>query len=135
MKHIPLEKVRKDNTNLRKFDDKLWRVLRKERFKKANPDLFVNEMAAEEQGLQYKTHTDFDTDVATFIKTRLNKREAEIFHLYLYGGKITQTDIGDMLGVCQATVTNTLQGVLALFHAYYYSDINKNLLARGSKNE
>jgi len=42
MKQIPIERVRKDNTNLRKYDDKLWRALRKERFKKAIPDMFVN---------------------------------------------------------------------------------------------
>ena len=135
MKQIPIEKVRKDNTNIRKYDDKLWRALRKERFKKAVPDMFVNEMAAEQQAHRDDPRSNFNADLETFITTKLNKREADIFKLYVYGGRINQTDIGDMLGVCQATVANTLQSVLGLFRDYYYADINRDLLARGATNE
>jgi len=124
MKQIPLERVRKDNTNLRKYDDSLWRALRKERFKKASPDMFVNEMAAEQQAHRDDPHSDFNTDVITFVETKLNTRESEIFRLFVYGGKINQVEIGEMLGVSQATVANTLKYLLELFRDYYYSDIH-----------
>jgi len=124
MKQIPIEKIRKDNTNLRKYDDKLWRVLRKERFKKAVPDLFVNEMAAEQQAHRDDPHNDFNADIETFIKTKLSAREAAMFRLFVYGGKINQVEIGDILGVSQSTVANTLKATLELFRVYYYAEIN-----------
>jgi len=138
MKQIPLERVNKDNTNIRKYSDSLWRELRKERYKKANPDSIVNEMAAEQQAHHDNTHSDFNTDVDTFIATYLKAREAYIFRLFLYGGKIRQSDIGDIVGVSQSTVTNTLmgippkgnkpgtKGVLQMFREYYYTDEYKS---------
>lgn len=134
MKQITADRVKKDNSNIRKYDDKLWRELRKERFKKATPDIFVNEMAAEQQAIRDAVHSDFDVDVDNFINTHLNAREASIFRLFVYGGKIRQADIGDILNISQSTVTNTLmgtpgtdtkpptKGILRMFGEYYYAD-------------
>lgn len=136
MRQITAEQVKKDNSNIRKYDDKLWRVLRKERFKPARPDIFVNEMAAEQQAIRDDAHTDFRSDVDKFIDLNLNSREASILRLYLFGGKIRQTDIGDILNISQSTVTNTLmgtknkhgeyvnKGVLRLLAEYYYPDVD-----------
>jgi len=125
MKQITAEQVNKDNSNLRKFDDGLWRELRKERFKKAEPDLFTNEMAAEQQALRDDPGSDFNVDFDKFAKNYLSEQEAKIFRLYVYGGKIRQVDIGALLGVSQSTVTNTLTRVLGIFKEYYYSDMRE----------
>lgn len=121
MKHITLDRVRKDNTNIRKYSDPLWRALRKERFKKADPDKFVNQMAAEQMAFQSDNNTDFKKDVAKFVTTKLTEREGKIFSLFVFGGKMGQTDIGSILGVCQATVANDLHCALELFKGWYFT--------------
>lgn len=123
MTSIPAEKVRKDNTNLRKHSDILWRELRKLRFKKAAPDMFTNEMAAEQLSLHSDPHSDFVVDIEKFITTKLSKKEADIFRLYVFGGRIRQVDIGDTLGVSQSTVTNTIVKVLGMFKEYYWPEL------------
>ena len=120
---IPAERVRKDNTNIRKHSDILWRELRKLRFKKAVPDMFTNEMAAEQLSHQTDPHSDFIVDVEKFITTKLSRKEADIFRLYVFGGKIRQVDIGDTLGVSQSTVTNTIVKVLSMFKEYYWPEL------------
>lgn len=121
MKQIELKYVRKDNTNLRAYSDSLWRALRKERFKKADPDKFVNQQAAEQLALNCDEHTDFKKDVTNFINSKLTKREGQIFSLFVFGGKIGQTDIGKILGVCQATVANDLHCAQELFKEWFYA--------------
>jgi DNA-directed RNA polymerase specialized sigma subunit len=121
MVQIELKYVRRDNTNIRKYSDSLWRALRKERFKKADPDKFVNQMAAEQVAFLSDTHTDFSKDVATFIASKLTEREGKIFSLFVFGGKMGQTDIGKILGVCQATVANDLHCSLELFKEWYFT--------------
>ena len=122
MNKITANQVKRDNSNIRKFDDNLWRQLRKERFKKASPDLFTNEMAAEQQSHHLDPSSDFNVDVEKFSDQYLSELEAKIFKLYLFGGKIRQVDIGELLGVSQSTVTNTLTRVLGIFKEYYYAD-------------
>lgn len=123
MVSIPAEKVKKDNSNLRKHSDPLWRAMRKLRFKKANPDVFTNEMAAENLALQSDPGSDFNVDVERFITEYLSEREAQIFRIYVFGGKIRQVDIGDILGVSQATVTNSINKALELFKEYYWPEL------------
>ena len=120
MTQIELKYVRRDNTNIRKYSDSLWRALRKERFKKADPDKFVNQMAAEQVAFLSDAHTDFKRDVGTFIASKLTEREGKIFSLFVFGGKMGQTDIGKILGVCQATVANDLHAALELFKEWYF---------------
>lgn len=131
MANIPAERVKKDNSNLRKHSDELWRALRKLRFKKACPDMFTNEMAAEQSAMQADPGSDFSVDVEKFINEYLSDREANIFRLYVFGGKIRQVDIGDMLGVSQATVTNSINKALELFKEYYWPE----LVSKGNKLE
>lgn len=122
MKQIEVDKVKRDNSNIRKFSDSLWRVLRKERFKKANPDMFTNEMAAEELGLRDASTSDFDCDVDSFAAKFLTKREESVLRLFLYGGKVCQTEMGEILQVSQPTITNELRRILLKFAEYYYAD-------------
>lgn len=121
MKQIELKYVRRDNTNIRKYSDSLWRALRKERYKKADPDKFCNQQAAEQLAFNSDDHTDFRKDVMAFISSKLTEREGKIFSLFVFGGKIGQTDIGRILGVCQATVANDLHNAKELFKEYYYT--------------
>lgn len=120
MKSIPAARVNKRNTNVRKYSDHIWRELRKLRFKPACPNLFVNEMAAEEVRLRYEGDPDFDHDVSQFIRLKLTLREGQVFQLYVYGGKITQMDIAGVLGVTQGTVANDLARILPMFKEFYY---------------
>ena len=120
MKQIELQYVKKDNTNIRRYSDSLWRALRKERFKKADPNKFVNEMAAEQLAFETDENSDFKNDVAKFVATKLTEREGKIFSLFVFGGKMGQVDIGNILGVCQATISNDLNNSLALFREWYY---------------
>lgn len=122
MQDFPLEKVKRDNSNIRKYSDPLWRALRKERFKKAQPDVFVNEMAAEQIAWQQDPHTDFKCDVEKFMREHLTKREAAILEMFLFGGGISQTEMGEKLGVSQPTVTNDFRRVLTKFKEYYYPE-------------
>lgn len=135
MATISAEKVKKDNSNIRKHSDSLWRELRKLRFKKACPDVFTNEMAGEEFCLRVNPNSDFAVDVERFIGSYLNEREAKIFRLYVFGGKVRQVDIGDILGVSQSTVTNSIRKSLELFKDFYWpelvSKIVKEVCAEG----
>jgi DNA-binding NarL/FixJ family response regulator len=64
----------------------------------------------------------FKHDIESFITQKLSTREAEIFRLFLYGGRITQTDIAEHLGICQATVANTLKTILKLVKDEFYGE-------------
>jgi len=122
MRHIELHQVNRDNTNIRKYSDSLWRALRKERFKKANPDKFVNEMAAEHLAFRSDPQSDFKSDIERFSNSQLSEREAKVFSLFIFGGKLGQAEIGQILGVCQATVANDLKCCLELFKRWYFED-------------
>lgn len=117
---IPPERVNKRNTNLRKYDDQMWRELRKTRFKKSVPNPYANEMAAEEIRTAITPDPVFDHDMAVFINTMLSPREADLFRLFLYGGKLNQWDIANILGISQSTVHNELETILNLVKEYYY---------------
>ena len=122
MRQIEAHQVRKDNSNLREFSDSLWRALRKERFKPAKPDAYTNEMAAEEYTLANTPHVVFKHDMENFIASKLTPREGDIFRLFLFGGRMTQTDIAEYLGVCQAPVANTLKVILKLVKDDFYGN-------------
>jgi len=81
-------------------------------------------MSAEQQAHRDDPHNEFNADIDKFIKTKLSPREAKMFRLFVYGGKINQVEIGEILGVSQATVANTLKYLLELFRDYYYLDIH-----------
>lgn len=117
---IPADRVNKRNTNLRKHDDDLWRELRKTRFKRAVPNAYVNEMAAEEIRTTITPDPVFDHDMAVFMNQKLSPREADIFRLFLYGGKLVQQDIAAILGTSQSTVHNELEVILQLVREHYY---------------
>ena len=133
MKQVPVERVKKDNSNIRKYDDNLWRELRKLRFKKASPDVFTNEMAAEVAQLRLDPQSVFNVDIEYFMDRYLSEQEAKIFSLYLYGGKLRQSDIGRLLGVSQPTVTNTIARVLGIFKDYYYPELTKEADAHDAR--
>lgn len=122
MKAIPANRVNKNNTNIRNYSDGLWRELRKTRFKKANPNGYSNEVEAEERRAAAASDPVFDHDMSRFIAEKLTAQEAEIFRLFLYGGKFGQVEIAAVLGVCQATVANKLARILRMVREYYYGD-------------
>lgn len=123
MSEIPWEKLRKDNSNIRKFDDRLWRELRKERFKPAKPDVYTNEMAAEAIVNQNTPNSNFHVDVENFMTRYLSPQEAAVFKLFVFCGKIRQAEIGEILGIAQPTVAVILARVLGLFREHYYPEI------------
>lgn len=123
MTQIDLKYVKKDNSNIRCYSDELWRALRKERFKPAKPDVFTNQMAAEEYRLERNPHVDFKQDIERFIDTKLSPKEASIFRLFVFGGRITQEEIAELLGICQASVAQTLKTVLKLAREELYGDL------------
>lgn len=104
--------VKRDNSNIRCFSDSLWRALRKERYKPAKPDAMTNQMAAEQLSWQRDAHSDFEYDINKFIDNKLSDREAKILRMFLFGGGLTQTEIAESLGVCQATVASVLKSTL-----------------------
>jgi DNA-directed RNA polymerase specialized sigma subunit len=123
VKSLELSQVKKDNSNIRGYSDTLWRELRKERFKPANPDLFTNQMAAEQHSLNNRSDVDFIHDINKFIDLKLKPREAAILRLFLFGGGLTQWEIAEEIGTCQATVANTLRSVLKIVKEDFYGDI------------
>ncbi len=119
---MDLAYVKRDNSNIVYYDVELFKALRKERFKKANPDLMHNEMAGEQKQREQDPCADFKLDVERFCNTRLTEREAKIFKAWLFGGKIRQVDIGKLVGVSQAVVSIELNVVLDLFKKFYYEE-------------
>jgi hypothetical protein len=138
MKQIAAERVYRNNSNIRKFSDVLWRELRKlNKLKRRSvtPDPYTNEMMAEIFSLQTNPHSDFVYDVEKFIATKLSEREGVVFRLFLFGGNIKQKEIAAMIGntrgedqdatISQSTVNNELQNAITQFKEYYYGDINE----------
>lgn len=120
MKQIALDKVKKDNSNIRYFSDSLWRELRKLRFKKANPDPLTNEMAAEQYELVNTVDPTFAVDMQDFANKYLSERETKILGLWLFGGQMRQVDIADALNISQALVSQELDNILDLIKKHYY---------------
>jgi len=123
MRQIPLKYVKKDNSNIRGFSDTLWRELRKTRYKPARPEAMTNQMAAEAYTKHEDLAVEFRHDINRFIADKLSTREAVIFRMYLFCSGMTQTDIAHELGVCQATVAQTLKTVLRLVKEEFYGNL------------
>ena len=120
MRQITLDRVKKDNSNIRNYSDSLWRELRKCRFKKANPDPLTNEMAAEQYEASHRVDTTFLVDMQDFADKFLSEREAKILALWLFGGQMRQVDIAEALNVSQALVSQELEGIFDLLRKHYY---------------
>lgn len=120
MRQITLDKVKKDNSNIRYFSDKLWRELRKLRFKKANPDPLTNEMAAEQYEMAHTVDSTFAVDMKDFADKYLSERETKILGLWLFGGNMRQVDIAEALNISQALVSQELETIFELLRKHYY---------------
>lgn len=120
MRQITLEKVKKDNSNIRNYSDKLWRELRKLRFKKANPDPLTNQMAAEQFEAAHNVDVTFVVDMRDFADKFLSERESKILALWLFGGQMRQVDIAEALNISQALVSQELEGIFELLRKHYY---------------
>lgn len=117
---MDLAYVKRDNSNIVYYDADLAKALRKERFKKAKPDLMHNEMAGEQKRREQDPGSDFKLDIERFCNLYLSEREAKIFKAWVFGGTIRQAEIGKMVGVSQAVVSIELNLVLDLFKKYYF---------------
>ncbi|BCS54031.1 hypothetical protein [Geobacter sp. SVR] len=135
MQQITPEKVKRDNSNIRKYSDTFWRELRKLNKlnrKTINPDPYTNEMMSEIMRLSMNPNSDFNIDVGNFVEKKLSEREAFIFKMFLYGGNIKQQDIanswigtqkdcdGNLKSVSQSLVNIELKRILKMFKEYYY---------------
>lgn len=125
MKQIEAHQVKRDNSNIRNYSDKMWRVLRKERFKKSNPDLMTNQMAAEQFVLNTSCDYNFIWDMQKFMHEYLSERETTLFSYWLFGGSITQKELGEDLGITQGLVSTELKLILSKVKEYYYKDLTK----------
>lgn len=120
MRQITLDRVKKDNSNIRYYSDSLWRELRKLRFKKANPDPLTNEMAAEQYEMAHTIDSTFAVDMRDFADKFLSKRESMILGLWLFGGNMRQIDIAEALNISQALVSQELEIIFELLKKHYY---------------
>jgi DNA-binding NarL/FixJ family response regulator len=120
MRQITLDRVKKDNSNIRYYSDSLWRELRKCRFKKANPDPLTNQMAAEQYEAAHRVDTTFIVDMQAFADKFLSTRESKILGLWLFGGQMRQVDIAEALNISQALVSQELENIFDLLRKHYY---------------
>lgn len=112
------EDVRRDNSDLFRFSIPLDKALRKERFAKAKPELYIN--YCEAVGILGTSDPfpslDMQLDMEKFIG-QLSILDASIMKLYMF--KMTQPEIAQRVGVCQATVCNRMKLIRAKFAEYY----------------
>lgn len=120
MRQITLDRVKKDNSNIRYYSDSLWRELRKCRFKKANPDPLTNQMAAEQYEVAHRVDSTFIVDMQAFADKFLSTRESKILGLWLFGGQMRQVDIAEALNISQALVSQELENIFDLLRKHYY---------------
>ena len=116
--HLAPEDVRRDNSDLFSFSIPLDKALRKERYAKAKPELYVN--YCEAVGILGTSDpfpdVDLQLDLAKFM-AKLSSIDATILKLYLL--KMTQPEIAQRVGVCQATICNHLKVIREKFEEYY----------------
>jgi len=116
--HLSPEEVRRDNSDLFRFSIPLDKALRKERYAKAKPDLYVN--YCEALGLLGMSDPfpdlDLQLDLEKFF-TKLSQLDATILKLYLL--KMTQPEIAQRVGLCQAAVSNHFKVIREKFEEFY----------------
>lgn len=144
---IPARRVRKDNSNIRRYSDELWRALRKCRWKKSpdheNMDKFESRPGRDEYFKQkhfkqvYGTngydpfepfvHTQHyaptvDIDFAWTLNSLANRymtqRQKRITEHWLMGN-MKQQDIATSLRISQSTVSNELKVIKDVLKRHY----------------
>lgn len=120
MKSIPLERVKKDNSNITYYDRSLWKVLRKERFKKPQHDKYLSYCIAAGK-LSFNPYDDLNIslDVEEF-KNSLTGLEKDCFEFFLQG--MIQEEIGFMVGKHRSRVAQVLIEVVKKFQEFYRWD-------------
>lgn len=122
MKAIPLERVKKDNSNIRGFNDRLWRELRKERFRKPQHEKYISYCISAGK-TSFNPYNDLNTtlDIEEF-KNQLSEIEKECFEYFLVG--MIQEEIAIMMGNSQGRVSQILTKVVEKFKEFYKEDDN-----------
>lgn len=118
--HIPADQVNINNSNLWRHDPTLSAELRKLRFRKARPDVYnLYCQACGIDGAVDPTEAmDFRIDIENFVAKLTDPTDELVFRSFLIG-QIRQREIAEMLGCCQATVSNRLRRLLKEFATYY----------------
>lgn len=114
---IGLDRLKKDNSNLFRYDKELTRVLRKERFKKPKHDVYLNYCIAADK-MSFNPYADFDMylDIETF-KLELRGLELICFNYFLHG--MIQEEIASMIGKNRSRVSQILKIVFEKFKIFY----------------
>lgn len=119
---IPLTatSVKKDNSNIRRCSDELWRALRKENFSKVRLDAFYRHMLVTKDGkVNPYPDCDFRMDIEKFSKG-LTPDNNIIFKLFFLG--LTPKEISEKTGVLLRTVYRRLDNLLNEFVVFYQED-------------
>lgn len=118
-KRINPEDVNRDNSDIWRYSPELYSVLRKEKFSKSNPEAFIGYMEAIGELHQVSPYEDIDLklDIEKF-KLTLGDIDLEIFNLLMLGMK--QCEITEVVGLCQAAISNRLRKIRARFKEFYF---------------
>lgn len=120
-KRIDPSQVSRDNSDIWRYSPDLYSALRKEKFSKAKPEAFIDyKDAIGELGLVSPYESmDLQMDLEKF-KLTLSESDLEIFTLMLLGMK--QREITEVVGLCQAAVSNRLRKIRSKFKEFYYEE-------------
>lgn len=120
MKLIPIEKVKRDNSNITYFDRSLWKELRKERFKKPQHEKYIAYCIVADK-LSFNPYNDLNValDIEDF-KNGLDGLERDCFEYFLQG--MIHEEISIMVGRGRSRVTQILLEVVKKFDDYYRWD-------------
>lgn len=115
---ISADQVKPDNSDLFRYSSVLGNALKKCRFSKSKPEIYIDffEAAGISGTVEPFEDIDLRVDIERFITT-LSETDSKIFKLYLF--KLTQTEIAKRVGVCQATVCNRLKALTNKFAEFY----------------
>ena len=118
-KRISPEKVKKDNSDLWRYSPELQSALRKEKFSKSDPEAYLAYKHALGEVTLVSPYEDVDLqmDLKKF-KKRLKDTDLEIFNLMMLG--MRQEEIAEVVGLCQASISNKLKKLRELFKHFYY---------------
>jgi CRP-like cAMP-binding protein len=117
---ITAEAVHRDNSNLWRHNQELAAELKKLRFRKARPDVYNQfcECAGILGAVEPFASMDFQMDIDRYAERLTDARDQFIFQSFLVG-RVRQAEIAEMLGCCQATVSNRLRRLVKGFAEYY----------------
>lgn len=126
---IPLEKIKRNNSNIYAYDFELFKELRKERFREPKLEKYVQHQLATERWINDPYDSiDARLDIEKFME-KLSERDSEIFELYFVFG-MNQEDIESYTGISQGMISRILfgnekkkeVGLVTLFKEFYCNE-------------